>query len=193
MSGDILQEVLLEFIEVWLHNVIYKVNLYPSQIFRSRYKYNISLKQSSFPALNNYLRNLVLSLQPQLQRQSIHNITLNILQDLEIQESFTLTISYPTESVSDNTADPPEKIISRCKDMFRGHIVSVLNCESKQGSEEPSDERTFSVSVKTSELAGTQMTAWCCESVVESFVARRVEPLLFTDVGNVRVQSLHRM
>lgn len=71
--------------------------------------------------------------------------------------------------------------------------MSVLNCESKQGSEEPSDERTFSVSVKTSELAGTQMTAWCCESVVESFVARRVEPLLFTDVGNVRVQSLHRM
>ena len=71
--------------------------------------------------------------------------------------------------------------------------MSVLNCESKQDSIEPSEGRTFSVSARTSELAGTQMTAWCCESFLETSVAKLVEPLLFTDVGSVRVQSIHRM
>ena len=193
MSSDILQEILIEFIEVWLHNVIYRSNLYPSQIFRSRYKYNISVKQSTFPPLNNYIRTLVLSLQPQLRQQAIHSVTVNISLELEIQESFTLTISYPDvidSQLSDN--EPPEKVLSSCKDSFRGHIVSVLNSDSKHDSQ-PSKKRTFSVSVKTSELAGCQMSGWCGESVAELNVTSVVRPLLFTDVGLVRVQTTHRI
>ena len=191
MSGDILQEILIEFIEVWIHNVIYKANLYPSQIFRSRYKYNISVKQSSYPPLNNYIRTLVLSLQPHLHQQSVHSITISIQQEMETQESFSLTISYPKDTVPQSDLDPPEKLISCCKDAFRGHIVSVLNSDSKHDSE-PSEKRTFSVSVKTSELAGSQMTGWCNESVAELDVTSVVDPLLFTDVGRIRVQSTHQ-
>ncbi|XP_063695405.1 mitotic spindle assembly checkpoint protein MAD2B-like [Bolinopsis microptera] len=193
MSSDILQEILIEFIEVWLHNVIYRANLYPSQIFRSRYKYNVSVKQSTFPPLNNYIRTLVLSLQPQLRQQAIHSLTVNISLELKIQESFALTVSYPDEIDSQSDNEPPEKVLSSCKDSFRGHIVSVLNSDSKQDSE-LSEKRTFSVSVKTSELAGCQMSGWCDESVAELDVASLVvQPLLFTDVGLVRVQSTHRI
>lgn len=190
MSGDILQEILVEFLEVWLHNVIYKANLYPSQIFRSRYKYNISVKQSSYPPLNNYVRKLVLSLQPELHDQSIQSLTVNIEQELETRESFNLTISYPDTLPLEDI--PSEKIISDCKDAFRGHIVSVLNSPS-QKEQVPSEKRTFSVSVGTSELVASQMTAWCAETVPESEVPGIVEPLLFTDMALLRIQSSHRV
>ena len=70
--------------------------------------------------------------------------------------------------------------------------MSILNCDSKLD-RSPCDKRTFSVSVKTSELAGSQMTGWANETVPELNVTSLVEPLLFTDIGVVRVQSAHRI
>ena len=76
-----------------------------------------------------------------------------------------------------------------CKDAFRGHVVSVLN---SGGVGEPRESRTWSVSVRTSELVGTQMEGWCSESVLEAKEVGVVRPLLFTDVQSVRIQTLHK-
>ena len=190
MSNDILHEVLTEFLEVWLHNVLYICNIYPSQIFRSRYKYNLSVKQSTYPVLNDHIRSLVASLQSQLRLQAIQTLTLHVIQDLEVQESFSLRLSFPP-ALPDSQTMPPEKVVAQCKDAFRGQIVSVLSSESAHP-RVPREERSWSASVATSELVGCQMERWCWEGVPELDTTSRVTPLLFSDVGALRLQSLHR-
>lgn len=192
MSQDVLIEVLTEFLEVWFHNVIYVSNIYPSKVFRPRYKYSINLKQSVYPSLNNYIRELVLSFQPQLRQQAIQSITVNISRDLEILESFSLNISYP--STNPSQLPPPEELIHKCKDTFRGHIASLLNCNSDRLSSDggTDDGRSFSVSVRTTELVASQMSAWCSETIRELDASSCVTPLIFSDLSVIRIQSSHR-
>ena len=189
MSGVVLQELLTEFLEVWLHNIVYICNIYPSQIFRSRYKYCVNVKQSTYPPLNNYLRKLVLSMQTQLAQQAIHSITVNIYNGLQTEESFLLLLSYPPQHLPTSPLSP-EECVAQCKDAFRSHVTSVLHSQSQSPREVVEQGRGFSVSMRTSELAGSQLTEWCSETVQEEMGA--VTPFLFSDVGPLRMQSLHR-
>ena len=120
---------------------------------------------------------------------AIQNITVNIVNDLEIQESFTLKFSYPKQ-LPPELELTPEKCVAQCKASFRGHVVSVLNSQSKH-SREASENRTFRVSLKTNELVGSQMVDWCCESVADLDTSTIVAPMLFSDMLLLRLQSLH--
>ena len=81
--------------------------------------------------------------------------------------------------------------MAKCKDAFRGHVACVLNSQS-ESPREAVDGRTFSVRLKTSELVGCQMVEWCSETIQELGEGSLVTPLLFSDVGAIRVQSIHR-
>jgi len=73
--------------------------------------------------------------------------------------------------------------------MFRSHIVHVLNSQST--GRMPSEDRTFSVSVVTHEVAAGQVKGvWEADNILGG--ERNVFPMCFTDQGLFRLQSLHK-
>ena len=54
-SKEFFRDVFVEFIEVVIHQVVFLMKIYPDSIFVNRRKFNIPVKMSNHPWVNNYI------------------------------------------------------------------------------------------------------------------------------------------
>ncbi|KRX03013.1 DNA-binding HORMA [Pseudocohnilembus persalinus] len=81
---------LLNFIETFIHHLLYRRQLYPSNIFSQRTVYGISVFQAKKGVLFDYIHQLVEDIKPLL--NNIEIIRINLESDGDIQEVFDLDI-----------------------------------------------------------------------------------------------------
>lgn len=86
---------LLNFMEVFLHSVLYLRKVYPQEAFQNYIIYNLNLKFITDPAISDYISEFLESLENLLLNNLIKRITINIVepQSKRILEFFSLNIA----------------------------------------------------------------------------------------------------
>nr|XP_039251189.1 mitotic spindle assembly checkpoint protein MAD2B-like [Styela clava] len=75
-SSKAASEILVEFMEVAIHQILYSRKLYPEEIFILRKKYNIPIHIASHPGLKDYISSTLSSVQNLLQKKEICRVSL---------------------------------------------------------------------------------------------------------------------
>ena len=66
---EIHKDVFIEFVEVLIHQVIYLMKIYPDSIYLARRKFNIPVKMSNHPWVNNYIEEILETLKTNLNKE----------------------------------------------------------------------------------------------------------------------------
>ncbi|KAG4098279.1 DNA-binding protein [Neocallimastix lanati (nom. inval.)] len=74
-------DIFCELLEVSTHLILYVTKVYPIDFFDKREKYGTPVVMSRHPQLNGYIRDVILSLKPYLQKDLIENIYILIIND----------------------------------------------------------------------------------------------------------------
>ncbi|KAI9268330.1 DNA-binding protein [Phascolomyces articulosus] len=89
-----LVHLLLDFINVWIHQILYERDLYPAAIFSLKKKYNVPVHIATHEGVINYIAQFVNSLQPLLLKGNCKSITVKIMvpSNNRLLESFVFEI-----------------------------------------------------------------------------------------------------
>jgi mitotic spindle assembly checkpoint protein MAD2B len=74
ISGTVLEEV-VDFVECWVHSVLYTRKIYPAVLFEQKRYQEISVWQSRHPDINAYIRRVIDNMRPLLEQ--VHDVALS--------------------------------------------------------------------------------------------------------------------
>jgi hypothetical protein len=77
----IASDILIEFLEVAVHNVLYVRNIYPASIFVRRKKYGIPVQMSTHPYLNEYITECLKSIRELLKKNEVRKVTVTFFDE----------------------------------------------------------------------------------------------------------------
>ncbi|KAI8878866.1 hypothetical protein K501DRAFT_27778 [Backusella circina FSU 941] len=63
IRGDVIQ-LLCDFLETWIHEILYQRKIYPAQIFTLKKKFQVGIHIAEFPSLSEYISSFVESCLP---------------------------------------------------------------------------------------------------------------------------------
>ncbi|XP_045155213.1 mitotic spindle assembly checkpoint protein MAD2B isoform X1 [Echinops telfairi] len=94
--GQVVADVLCEFLEVAVHLILYVREVYPVGIFQKRKKYNVPVQMSCHPELNRYIQDTLHCVKPLLEKNDVEKVVVVIL-DKEHRpvEKFVFEITQP--------------------------------------------------------------------------------------------------
>ncbi|XP_028613773.1 mitotic spindle assembly checkpoint protein MAD2B isoform X2 [Grammomys surdaster] len=94
--GQVVADVLSEFLEVAVHLILYVREVYPVGIFQKRKKYNVPVQMSCHPELNQYIQDTLHCVKPLLEKNDVEKVVVVIL-DKEHRpvEKFVFEITQP--------------------------------------------------------------------------------------------------
>ncbi|XP_067128586.1 mitotic spindle assembly checkpoint protein MAD2B-like [Centruroides vittatus] len=100
-NADILQvaaDILSEFLEVAIHNILFVCNVYPPEAFERRRKYNVPVQMSLHPAVCAYITNSITTIHKLLKKNEIEKIVISILNCKEKPlKHFVFDIDIPSD------------------------------------------------------------------------------------------------
>lgn len=82
MTSSDYEDVILEFLDIFIHTVLYVRKIYPEAIFRRRRIYNIPVFVSIFPPVNDYIRQVLQSARYLLKEEKLFRLELSIYRDV---------------------------------------------------------------------------------------------------------------
>ncbi|XP_069703027.1 mitotic spindle assembly checkpoint protein MAD2B [Periplaneta americana] len=86
-------DILVEFLEVAVHNILYIRNLYPPSIFVRRRKYGVPVQMSVHPYLNEYITECLKTVRELLKKNEVRKVTLTFFdRNLQPIERFVFDI-----------------------------------------------------------------------------------------------------
>ena len=85
-------KLILEFLEIYINQIIYIRGIYPHQIFRKRKAYCLPVFYNIYPPLNDYLQKSLICTQHLLETQELRRVEIQIYNDDGNQESFCIDI-----------------------------------------------------------------------------------------------------
>lgn len=71
--GQVVADVLCEFLEVAVHLILYVREVYPVGIFQKRKKYNVPVQMSCHPELNQYIQDTLHCVKPLLEKNDVES------------------------------------------------------------------------------------------------------------------------
>lgn len=74
-------DILIEFLEVALHNILYVRNIYPPSIFVRRKKYGVPVQMSTHPYLNEYITECLKTIRDLLQKNEVRKVTVTFFNE----------------------------------------------------------------------------------------------------------------
>ncbi|KAJ2119312.1 E3 ubiquitin-protein ligase pub1 [Coemansia sp. RSA 720] len=88
-------DVICDFLEVYIHAILYYRKVYPQTLFEDRSAYGIPVKSSRHPELNAYILDLVMAIKTEIEKEkSPGDVLIDILDsEGDIIESFVLELS----------------------------------------------------------------------------------------------------
>ncbi|ORZ11070.1 DNA-binding protein [Absidia repens] len=99
--------LLCDFIQVWIHQILYQRELYPKGSFEQRKHYDVPVVMSSNPGVCTYVKEFVTSLQPLLEKQQCQLVSLVVLSNTTQQalERYVFQMDYYANVKSTTMAD----------------------------------------------------------------------------------------
>lgn len=98
--------LVLDFFEAAIHQILYCREVYPKQLFTRAQLFGVPIQRSHAEELSNYIRNVVSDLSPFLAKGVIESVMVDIIDDKEktVSERFVFEtpIVSPSESKNDN-------------------------------------------------------------------------------------------
>mmetsp|Transcript_10630 Transcript_10630/g.14560 ORF Transcript_10630/g.14560 Transcript_10630/m.14560 type:complete len:233 (-) Transcript_10630:112-810(-) len=117
------QGILLEFFEVAVHCILYARNVYPQEIFERRRKYCVPVPMSRSKILNEYISEVLLSLQPWIEKDALERFGIVILGKTNvILERFIFEVESSSAEVDYNNED--------IEAALRAFFLRINNCDS---------------------------------------------------------------
>ncbi|KAI8139591.1 DNA-binding protein [Fennellomyces sp. T-0311] len=147
-----LVNLLLDFIQVWIHQILYVRELYPTAIFELKKKYNVPVHMAAHEQVARYISQFVESLQPLVLKGNCKCVALKIISPtnhllerfvLEI-ESALWALDVPLESVLDSE---PTCSLADMQQELRACFLRMAATRSSLSKNPP--DCTFSLTVET--------------------------------------------
>ncbi|XP_034446149.1 mitotic spindle assembly checkpoint protein MAD2B isoform X1 [Hippoglossus hippoglossus] len=123
--GQVVADILCEFLEVAIHLILYVREVYPSGIFQKRKKYNVPVQMSCHPELNQYIQDTLHCVKPLIEKNDAEKVVV-VIMDKEHHpvERFVFEISQPTLlSISSDT------LLSHVEQLLRAFILKISVCD----------------------------------------------------------------
>uniref|UniRef100_A0A9J8BIK9 Mitotic spindle assembly checkpoint protein MAD2B n=1 Tax=Cyprinus carpio carpio TaxID=630221 RepID=A0A9J8BIK9_CYPCA len=149
--GQVVADILCEFLEVAIHLILYVREIYPSGIFQKRKKYNVPVQMSCHPELNQYIQDTLHCVKPLIQKNEAEKVVM-VIMDKEHHpvERFVFEISQPPLlSISSET------LLSHVEQLLRAMILKISVCDAVLDNNPPGC--TFTLLVHTREAATRNM------------------------------------
>ncbi|XP_041907338.1 mitotic spindle assembly checkpoint protein MAD2B isoform X5 [Corvus kubaryi] len=149
--GQVVADVLSEFLEVAVHLILYVREVYPIGIFQKRKKYNVPVQMSCHPELNQYIQDTLHCVKPLLEKNDVEKVVVVILdKEHHPVERFVFEITQPPLlSISS------ESLLSHVEQLLRAFILKISVCDAVLDNNPPGC--TFTVLVHTREAATRNM------------------------------------
>ncbi|KAJ7293135.1 DNA-binding protein [Mycena rebaudengoi] len=150
-----------EFIEVAIHTILYVRQIYPSDLFIRRKKYDTPVFQSRHPALNEYISGAIKAIGEQILTGNVEKVVVVIKDKEEIAlERFIFSVEnmIEVESFNKDTSVKDAMSSSSLGQYFRGFLVKLNMIESQLGQMNLGDDVSFSIVIelKTDNLPTTK-------------------------------------
>nr|XP_054769022.1 mitotic spindle assembly checkpoint protein MAD2B-like [Lytechinus pictus] len=119
-------DILCEFLEVAVHQILYIRELYPLGIFERKQKYNVPVQLSRHPELNQYITDAVMGIKPHVIKDDVQCVTVVILNSKHIAvERFVFEIARP----STKKVDSIENRLERLEQSLRAFLLRLNTCD----------------------------------------------------------------
>ncbi|NXU81809.1 MD2L2 protein, partial [Oreotrochilus melanogaster] len=146
--GQVVADVLSEFLEVAVHLILYVREVYPIGIFQKRKKYNVPVQMSCHPELNQYIQDTLHCVKPLLEKNDVEKVVVVILdKEHHPVERFVFEITQPPLlSISS------ESLLSHVEQLLRAFILKISVCDAVLDNNPPGFGFPFS-SLSPSEIS----------------------------------------
>lgn len=109
-----MKNILTEFIEIYINQIIYQRALYPRQIFRKHKAYAIPVYCSIYPPLNDYLKGTLKAIEELVNKNELKSMELLIYNnENDYRESFVI------DNIRDFSVSESDKYLMSIHDEFR--------------------------------------------------------------------------
>ncbi|KAI7899999.1 DNA-binding protein [Cokeromyces recurvatus] len=145
-----------EFLETWLHQILYQCELYPKTIFKLQKKFEVPVHIAVHPDVQNYLSLFIQSCHSQLEKGDVKSISLNLIEEngdsKAIVEKFVFEINSTalkqSTSLPLNTLLKSESTysIEDIEQYLRTCLIKIRTYESSSVIKK--EPRTFSLSIE---------------------------------------------
>lgn len=85
-------DVLCEFVEILIHNVLYVKKIYPEAIYETRRKYGIAVHKSIHPEVNEYIKECLTAIRFHAKNNQLNRIFLCFHIDNNILEKYVFDV-----------------------------------------------------------------------------------------------------
>ncbi|EPB83970.1 hypothetical protein HMPREF1544_09241 [Mucor circinelloides 1006PhL] len=140
-----------EFLETWLHQLLYKCELYPKAVFKQQKKFQVPVYIALHPQVHAYIANFVQSCQPLLEKGDVKFIALTVMENADMPvEKFVLEI----RSLLHDTNIPVNDILQSessftLADLEQHLRACLIKLNTYQFPNKPASEnKTFSLSIE---------------------------------------------
>lgn len=146
-------DVLLEFIEVSIHNILFIRKLYPSSIFTLKKKYGVPVHVSQFPDLNSYISECLRAIKELIKLGQLQMVIVCFYDsNSKPVEKFVFNILKIQSSFS-HTSESNDPHLMQIREAFRALSLKLSVCDSYL---KPLQEGCmFQIHVNTNEAAFT--------------------------------------
>uniref|UniRef100_A0A8B9M9I3 Mitotic spindle assembly checkpoint protein MAD2B n=1 Tax=Accipiter nisus TaxID=211598 RepID=A0A8B9M9I3_9AVES len=125
--GQVVADVLSEFLEVAVHLILYVREVYPIGIFQKRKKYNVPVQMSCHPELNQYIQDTLHCVKPLLEKNDVEKVVVVILdKEHHPVERFVFEITQPP-LLSISTL--LHSLLSHVEQLLRAFILKISVCD----------------------------------------------------------------
>ncbi|KAJ1528682.1 hypothetical protein ONE63_007076 [Megalurothrips usitatus] len=191
-------DILIEFLEVSIHHLLFLRNLYPSSIFVLRKMYNVPVHVSKHPGVNQYITEVLQSARVLLRLKGLKSLTLCFYNDTNMPiERFVFDLLNINENfrVNQNSSD---SYLLDLRNGFRAFSLKIAAFEMKP----LSDKCSFQIHLLTTEQ-GSQALAndpmfedfpWIeLEDEKKVLQSPSIAPIRTIETDYIKLQMYHEM
>ena len=164
MDEDFLKTILVEFIEVLIHQIIKLKRIYPDGIYGKRRKYNLAVFMSEHPSVNEFIKEITEGINNQLSdpEADIEGVVLVITRGNKTDQKFRLAfpgfkslMDPDQDQDSDSDSDPEVDTEADLMESLELNFASVLLRlaevlkDQREAGEEDGEKRKWWVQVES--------------------------------------------
>ncbi|XP_030746442.1 mitotic spindle assembly checkpoint protein MAD2B [Sitophilus oryzae] len=185
-------EVLCEFFEIAIHNILYARKLYPDAVFESRKKYGVVVYQAVHPGIQNYIQNCLKAVAFHCKKRQLQRLYVCFESDEIVRERFVFDVLGVTELYD---SDP---FFVELEQYFRSFILK-LHSSQIYLPDLPTDssfsirlQTSFNLSVEFNENPSFEEFPWVEESKSDIISEDRLSiiPVYTVDTQCLKIQIL---
>lgn len=142
-------DVLIEFLEIAIHDILYYRNIYPPNIFSLKKKYNIPIYVSKHPKVNEYITECLKTAKELLEANVVKRIALVISTDKNVPvEKYVFEIQQ-------SKSDYQDKFFVKIEEVFREYLLRIAVAEVSL--KKLPENCTFEIQITTDEQSSVKL------------------------------------